>query len=74
MKAEPGKFRRNARPAATAITVLRILTVAARVTERLKLSGMLAIWPGSQISANHTREKPVIGKVTPPFSPWNDST
>ena len=42
--------------------------------ERPNDTGMFAICPGFRMSANHLVETPTIGKVTPPFGPWNDST
>ena len=42
--------------------------------ERPKAAGMFAICPGFTMSANHLVENPFIGKVTPPFGPWKDST
>ena len=35
---------------------------------------MLAICPGLTMSANQWSDMPTIGKVTPPFGPWNDNT
>ena len=42
--------------------------------ERVKETGMFAIWPGLNMSRNQLSEAPTIGNVTPPFGPWNDST
>ena len=36
---------------------------------------MFAIWPGFDDLLEPDRSSvPTIGNVTPPFSPWNDST
>ena len=45
----------------------------ASAMERENATGMLAIWPGRQMSRNHSSDTPTIGNVTPPFGPWKDS-
>ena len=50
------------------------LTSSASSSDRLNDTGMFAICPGSTMSRNQLSEVPTIGKVTPPFGPWNDST
>ena len=60
-------------PADTQIATVRIAASDAVSSERMKALGMSPIRPVPDSSCwNHSVECPTIGKLIPPFGPWND--